>query len=392
MNINKTVITATLIILMSSTAAALIEPDWPMDKPNERLHPSDLIIDFEGGTSNERPVPDVPGVRFVDHLGYPWVYAEKGCPRMNIFPNIWNPGHEYIVNGGFGAFTCWAKIPHYMGVIEFDGGANHVSVLASCGCDLRMTAYDKAGTIIDRCTCEPNTGTLTFTRMTVGGTKSNIQSVEFYGVGNFWIIDEVIIGGLTFPDEPVNYTDVARLAQELHGVDYLEYGVGHDYLTFEYLDPWQFGDGIDEKYWNPETKTFENGEGIGNAGLIVWAYNKVSKELYDESIVKHCTVAKMEKHDFTVDVDSADTQPGDVCFMDRRDRNGDYGSDGYADEVYMVVEETATGMDLITSCPDENIGVIYSKKSISESSPAFMGYKRLPGVIRGGHNPIPKGH
>jgi len=40
----------------------------------------------------------------------------------------------------------------------------------------------------------------------------------------------------------------------------------------------------------------------------------------------------------------------------------------------------------------ENIGVIYSKKSIVERSPAFMGYYRLPGVIKGGHNPIPKGH
>ena len=100
----------------------------------------------------------------------------------------------------------------------------------------------------------------------------------------------------------------------------------------------------------------------------------------------------MEKHDFTADVDSTDTQPGDVCFLDRRDRNGDYGSDGYADEVYMVVEKTDLGSDLIYSCPDAGTGVIYSDKATVESSPAFMGYKRLPGVIRGGHNPIPKGH
>ena len=108
-------------------------------------------------------------------------------------------------------------------------------------------------------------------------------------------------------------------------------------------------------------------------------------ELAGTPFVKRNTVAGMAKHDFKVDVDPANTQPGDVCFMDR-----DF--DGTADEVYMVIEETSSGMDLICSCPDEGIGVIYSKKSISKSSPAFMGYKRLPGVIRGGHNPIPKGH
>jgi hypothetical protein len=151
----------------------------------------------------------------------------------------------------------------------------------------------------------------------------------------------------------------------------------------DYMDPWQFKDGTVEEYWNPETKMFEEGEGISNAGLILWAYNHDSKELAGTSFVKRNTVAGMEKHDFKVDVDSADTQPGDVCFMDR-----DF--DGTVDEVYMVVEETPTEMDLITACPDS--GVIYSKKSIVEGSPAFMGYKRLPGVIRGGKNPIPKGH
>lgn len=389
MNTKQAMITLTLIILMSNSAAALIEPDWPMDKPNEKLHQSDLFIDFEGGTQNEYPILDMPGVNFVDHLGFPWVYAEKGCQRMNIFPDIWNPGHEYVVNGGFGAFVCWAKIPHYAGVLVFPDGATHVSVLASNGCHLKMTAYDKIGKVLELCVAEPNAGTLTFTRMTVSSSKPLIHKVVFEGIGNFWLIDDLVVGGLTFPDEPIDYSDVSRLAEELYGVRYLEHGLGHDYVVFGYLDPWQFHYPYVHEYWNPETKTFMLDEGISDEGLVLWAYNKITRELYGEGVVKWSTTEGMMKHDFTVSVETTDTIPGDVYFMD-------HNFDEKPDWIGMVVETTDTGMNLIGSydgiSEGENIGVIYSKKSIVEGSPAFMGYYRLPGVIKGGHNPIPKGH
>lgn len=383
----KTLIAAIFITLISGTAAAaLIEPDWPMDKPNERLYPSDVFIDFEDGIQNEWPVSNVTGVKFLDYNGFSWVYAEKAFAYMNIFPDCRYPEEAYVVNGRFGAFTCWMRIPYHTGVIQFDGGATQVSVLASTSCYLRMSAYDKTGKLIESSgTAEPNAGTLTFTRMTVSSSNPDIKTIIITGLGSHWIIDDLVISGLTFPDTPVDYTYVARRAQELHGVDYLEYGLGHDYLMMAYMDAWQFTDGAMGEYWNPETKQFEEGEGISNAGLILWAYNYDADDLAGTSFVKRNTVEGMEKHDFKVPVESEDTQPGDVYFMDR-----DF--DGTADVVGMVIETTPTDMDLIYSCEDEGIGVIYSKKSIVEGSPAFMGYKRLPGVIRGGKNPIPKGH
>ena len=327
---------------------------------------------------------------------------------MNIYPV--DRGHDwiYIVNGNsaFAPVTCCVEsdmcswvgncCPGVNAKIEFKEGTTYISFLASTGPKLYVRLYDRKGNwlysetidrTIDRVGSEPSN----FTRFEVHLPEKEIGSMTLSGAFNGWHIDDLIIGGEHgYLNKPVDYSDVARLAQELHGVDYLEYGLGHDYVMMDYMDPWQFADGMMGEYWNPETKMFEEGEGISNAGLIVWAYNKVSKELYDESTIKHITVAKMEKHDFKVDVDHANTQPGDVCFMDRRDRNGELGSDGYADEVYMVIEETPTEMDVITACPAS--GVIYSKKSTVEGSPAFMGYKRLPGVIRGGKNPIPKGH
>jgi hypothetical protein len=255
---------------------------------------------------------------------------------------------------------------------------------------MHIRLYDSKGTIvhyetisrtIDRVGSEPSN----FTRFEIHILDKSIAAMTVRGGFNQWHFDDLIIGGEPgyLPLKPVDYTYVARLAQELWGVDYLEYGLGHDYVMMDYMDAWQFTDGAMGEYWNPETKAFEEGEGISNAGLILWAYNYDADDLAGTSFVKRNTVAGMEKHDFKIDVDPAATQPGDVCFMDR-----DF--DGTADAVYMVTEEHDGGFDLITACPDS--GVINSKSSIVEGSPAFMGYKRLPGVIRGGKNPIPKGH
>ena len=418
---------------MSATATSgiVIEEDWVYGRMNVAKNKIEYVMyDFEEG-SNCKPFKNqhpeiatfltVPTSRWAP-IGYGPDYPSYstangsmcGTTRcfMRIYPwcGYYTNGTPiswvYIVNGNsaFAPLTCcesdecWTGncYPGFNAKIEFKEDTNYISFLVSTGSKVYVRLYDKqrnwlgSKTVyrtIDRVGIEPSN----FTRVEIHLPDKEIYSMTLSGSFNNWHIDDMIVGGIPgYLDKPVNYTYVARRAQELHGVDYLEYGLGADYEVFDYLDSWQFKDSALEEYWNPETKQFELGEGISNAGLIVWAYNYYSGELAGTSFVKRSDVAGMEKHDFKVDVDSADTQPGDVCFMDRRDRNGELGSDGYADEVYMVVEETPTEMDLITACPDS--GVIYSKKSIVESSPAFMGYKRLPGVIRGGKNPIPKGH
>jgi len=418
----KTMIAATLILLMSTIAAADTETDWTHEKRNIAPAGIDHVYyNFEEGSNLvpfRNPYPNVAAFMNVISDPETWdgtdepSYVCKCARLMHIWPCDYfiNPNgtpvnYIFIVNGrcAFSPRTGPDMLGQYWpgrdAYIVFKDDTHYVSFLASTAGNLNIRLHDSKGNIvhyetiyrtINRIGSEPSN----FTRFSIHITDKSIAAMTLRGGFNKWNIDDLIVGGEPgyLPLKPVDYTYVARRAQELHGVDYLEYGLGHDYLMLDYMDVWQFTDGMMGEYWNPETKTFEEGEGISNAGLILWAYNYDATELAGTPFVKRNTVAGMAKHDFTVDVDPANTQPGDVCFMDRRDRNGDYGSDGYADEVYMVIEKTSTGMDLICSCPDEGIGVIYSKKSISESSPAFMGYKRLPGVIRGGKNPIPKGH
>lgn len=412
---------------MSGIAAADQE-EWAYGRSNAAMDGIESITyDFEEGSNCEMPFKnqhpevatflDVPATSYTP-LGYGPDYPSYvrvgggmcGTTRcyMNIYPRDNQQDWIYIVNGqaAFSPITCCESSECWLGEcypgmnakIEFKEGTTYISFLVSTGREVYIRLYDKRGDwlgsetvyrTIDRVGSEPSN----FTRFSIHLPEKEIGSMTLSFAFNDGHIDDLIVGGEPgYLNKPVDYTYVAQRAQELHGVDYLEYGLGHDYLMLDYMDPWQFTDGMMGEYWNPESKTFEEGEGISNAGLILWAYNHDSMELAEQHFVKQCTVAKMEKHDFTVDVDPSSTQPGDVCFMDRKDRNGDRGSDGYADEVYMVVEKTDLGSDLIYSCPDEGIGVIYSQKSIVEISPAFMGYKRLPGVIRGGKNPIPKGH
>lgn len=423
---NTIPIAAILIVLMSGMAAADQETEWVYGRPNVAMSGVECAYwDFEEGSNCEIPFKnqhpsvatflDVPPTR-LSPLGYGPDYPSYvqaggsmcGTTRcvMRIYPYDNRQDWIYIVNGeaAFSPVSCCESSDCWLGEcypgvnakIEFKEDTTYISFLASTGPKLHVRLYDRKGNwlhsetierTIDRVGSEPSN----FTRFEIHLPDKEIGAMTLSGTFNGWHIDDMIVGGAHgYLDKPVDYTYVARRAQELHGVDYLEYGLGHDYVMMDYMDVWQFTDGMMGEYWNPEAKTLDEGEGISNAGLILWAYNYDSEELAGTLFVKWNTVAGMEKHDFKVDVDPMDTQPGDVCFMDRKDRNGDYGSDGYADEVYMVIEETPTEMNLITACPDS--GVIYSKKSIVEGSPAFMGYKRLPGVIKGGHNPIPKGH
>ena len=296
--------------------------------------------------------------------------------------------------------SSWCYYPACSARIVFKEDTQFVSFLASTHGNLRVVLYDPKGSLLSRSYIPVNTkregdSPPNFTRFVIHLPNQEIGSMELSGPFNGWNIDEMIIGGEPgyLPEKPVDYTYVADLAEELHGVWWCEHALGFDYEDFTYAEPFQFNEYLE--YWDPEDKVFKDDQGISNPGLIFWAYNKDSNDLAGIAFVKQITPAKMMKHDFKVDVDPAATQPGDVYFMDYCNKDGVLGQDGVADFVGMVVTETPTEMNLIASQPDlanDPIGVIYSKKSIVEGSPAFMGYKRLPGVIRGGKNPVPKGH
>ncbi len=297
-----------------------------------------------------------------------------------------------------GTMRCY--YPACSAFIGFKEDTQFVSFLASTHGTLRVRLYDHKDGYLGGSNIYVNTkrdgdAPPNFTRFAIHLPGKEIGYMTLSGPFNGWNMDDLIVGGAPgyLPERPVDYTYVADLAEELHGVWWCEHALGFDYEDFTYAEPFQFTEYLE--FWNPETKQFDNDQGISNPGLILWAYNKDSDDLAGTAFVKQITPAKMMKHDFKVDVDSADTQPGDVYFMDRYTKDGVLGQDGTADFVGMVVTETPTGMNLIASQPwlaNDPIGVIYSKKSIVEGSPAFIGYKRLPGAIRGGKNPIPKGH
>ena len=387
----KTMVTLTLILLMSNTAAALIETDWAMDRPNEKLHPSDILIDFEDGIQQEWPISDVPGVRFVAYNGFPWVYAEKEFANMNIFPDCWNPDRAYIVNGGYGAFTCWMRIPYHTGLIQIDGGATHVSVLASCDCDFRMSAYDKAGNLIESSgTAEPNAGTLTFTRMTVSSSKANIHTIIFTGIQNRWIIDEVIVGGL---EPPTDYGWAAERMRELIGAKYHPFGLGYLLETGQYLTADEIKN---NKYpiWNPATKEMTLGEGICPEAAIIWAFN------LESNLVNNLGINDMMKKDFKVEIAYEDLQPGDVFFIDYPDWYDEemnaYMPDGYYDEVGIVIpgqydQETGMYEDCIRVIPEA--GVHYGSTEFINAlygNSGFVHYRSLPDAPKGSKSPYPK--
>lgn len=408
-----------LILVAMSSIAAANQEEWVYGRSNTAMEGIEYVLyDFEEGSNcvafdNQHPeiatFLDVPPSSR-SPIGYgpdkpSYVCAGGsmcGTTRcyMRIYPCDIDTDWIYIVDGrcAFSPVSCCVEqdvcwlgncCPGVNTKIELKEDTTYISFLASTGTNLYVRMYDGKGNwvhsetigrTIDRVGSKPSN----WTRFEIHLPDTEIRSMTLSGAFNGWHIDNLIIGGKPgYLNNPVNYTYVADLAEELHGVWWCEHALGFDYEDFTYAEPFQFKEYLE--FWNPDTKTFESDQGISNPGLILWAYNYNSDALAGTSFVKQITPAKMMKHDFKIDVDSEDTQPGDVCFKDR-----DF--DGYADEVYMVVEETSTGMDLIYSCPDEGIGVMYSKKSTVEGSPAFMGYKRLPGVIRGGKNPIPKGH
>ena len=303
---NRILMVAVLILMaMSGMACAEIEEDWAYGCRNhvaENVTIESVMYDFEEGSNCEIPFknqhPDVTTFLNVDSSRVPEGYGPDqpsyvriggsmcGTTRcyMRIYPhpNLYNNGTPmpwvYVVNGrsAFAPVTCCESSECWLGncypgmnaKIEFKEDTTYVSFLVSTGNKVYIRLYDRRGNwlgsetvyrTIDRVDDNPSN----FTRVVIYMPDKELRSMTLSGSFNDWHIDDMIVGGAPgYLNKPVDYTDVARLAEELYGVSYLKNGLGHDYVVFEYLDPWQFKDSALEEYWNPETKCFELGEGI----------------------------------------------------------------------------------------------------------------------------------
>lgn len=406
-----------LILLMSSIASAEQIEDWNYTQRNEIPNGIEGVrYDFEEGShcalfNNKHPDivtflavvgtqpygSDIPsyveiggtscrGGRCKTHI-YPWCgYHLNGTPYDWVFVVVGNKSFAPITGpdemGGY-----W---PGTEAELVFKEGTKHISFVASTGGTLSVALYDVKDNLIystkiyrniDKIGTNPSN--MTYFRFDT--LDKDIKYMKLYGRFNAWHIDDLIIGGEPgYLLCPVDYSDVVEKASSALGANYSKFGLGYDYRFLDYADvedlinPPQ-PDGLE--YWDPITKEFKYGEGISDEGLVIWAYNSITKELYGESVVKWNTPPDMCKHDFTESVSIGEEIPGDVYFL----HGGKYGA---LDEVGIVVDRDY----VVTSRPGE--GVIYVFKPLIEGigtpNPDFAGYYRLPGKITGGHSPIKK--
>lgn len=177
------------MFMMCGIASADVETDWPMDKPNIIEYPSYRVIDFEDGTSTYEPIiSPYDDVSF--DMNSEWIYAKKN-DRLNIHPH-----GTYIVNGDFGA---WCNMWGDDGIITFENGINHVSLLTSTGMNVEICAYDSNDNLISSSgITNGNTGTLTFDRLSID-SNSLISYITVEGSGNYWLIDDLVFGKYMVP-------------------------------------------------------------------------------------------------------------------------------------------------------------------------------------------------
>jgi len=436
-----TILIIAVLLLIVPASAEQVE-EWPYGMRNVMpIDVTGVMYDFEEGSNcgtfnNQYPTiaafMSVPNSQLgmTDYLPSYMTIGGSMCGTQRCYMNIYPYDNQmdwiYVVNGrsGFTPIICCESMectggfwqghccPAERAAIEFKDDTNYVSFLASTGGDLRVRLYNAKGNgyelihyetiaiTINRTNGEPSN----FTQFTYRSAV-DIDRMELYGPFNAWNIDDLIVGGgpyyLPDPDptpkptpkptptekptpkptpDPVDYSEAAEKAKLLIGAEYLKYGLGFDYETGKYSDiDMLFYPGVLE-YFNPETKEFEYGTGISDEGLILWAYNQ-GIDMLGEDLVLWSTAANMMKHDFKVEVSPEDIKPGDVFFLDE-------DGDGSADTVGMVIEPVEFGLDIIYS--SELYGVSYIKHEAVEASPTFLEYRRLPNVLHGGHNPIPK--
>ena len=175
--------------MMTGMTAADVTEDWPMGTPNT-YNGSHILVDFEGCNDNEIITYPTNEIVFENDGLYAWIYGCKGY--KNIYDPIISPNGRYVVNGNCGA---WCNIPGYYGNISFKHNVGHVSVLVSTWSGLEMDAYNNKGELVTTSGwTEGNLDTMMFTRLSVDRTQCDISYVCIHDSGNYWVIDDLVVG------------------------------------------------------------------------------------------------------------------------------------------------------------------------------------------------------
>ena len=186
---NRILIATILVIMLMMTgmAAAEVETGWQVGTPNT-YNGSHVMIDFEDGMANKQPIiSPFSSIGFVT-IDYPWKYATKGL-GMNIYP--YGTG-AYVVNGESGA---WCDTIGNQGKVTFDDDMCHVSVLVSTYSGVEIDAYDRDDVwIANSGRAAGNLRTMNFTRLSIDRNECDIAYVIIHDSGNYWLIDDMIVG------------------------------------------------------------------------------------------------------------------------------------------------------------------------------------------------------
>lgn len=404
--IKKCFIMLVLFLLTTASlvgvASALVVADWPYSKPNT-VPDGAIKIDFEDRCDNLEAVRnDIPGVNFVGfEMNRHWGYAMVGGRGMHIWPYDYKKNDDgtevdfiWIVQGMYGAFPIFYDYieqpwPGDTGAIIFNDCVSHVSFLASIGSQIEMKAYDKNGKYLGTSGKGYNnvkrvypTGPSNFTQISYTEESAIIHKVLIQGNMNNWIIDELVIGGLTLPDELSNYSFAAERMKMLIGAKYQEDAWGYDIVNEKY----HTADEIindDLIYWDRYEKNIVINNGISDNAAILWAFNGEGTDN-----VKWFDLDDQLKHSFTMAV-YGETQPGDIFVID-------YMGDSCYDEIGIIITPVIIEneeMDIIRIIP--GAGVVYDSTDNIENlydggSAGFVEYFRLPDTVKGGHKPFPK--
>lgn len=390
----KQILVAALLILLMSgiaTASYTVETELPYEG-TRNLPPDDsyAFFDFEMNEGDWRanlyPMAKSQlngAVLFEDYaamyyvrgnwteVNNYWGYSSKNGRAMHVYPNDWfwdyqndtNVPWIHLIEGGWNACPVaesWQPYPGTDGVISFPDGADEVSFLVSTGSKLRVKVYDKRDNLIEYVTV-PRTidrvelpdGPSTWARVTI--KISGISWIHFSGPYNGWGLDDLCIGGLTLPEEPVDYSWAAERLKLLIGAPYNPDGFGVEFLSGTFYPAEDIVSNPLVVNWDYENKEWITGEGINNPAAIIWAFNE------EANIINNLDLNDMASKDFKVLVEYGDQKPGDVAFIEYDTGDTSEGAIGY-DEVIVFVEPHVDKFGMTVDCirVSKEDGVHYS--------------------------------
>jgi len=415
-------IVALLILLMSSIVSAEVVENLPYDTRNLPLDNSYAFFDFEDGTGHFDPIPTSQHngtVEFItvfdnnrDHI---WSYNDREFNLMHVYPKnvfyqddgVTPVNYTYLINGQYAASTVVELYPggYYTGVyglINIPDGANHVSFLVSSGDYFKVTAYDKKGNQIGY-TSVPTTiyrvslpnGPSTWSLVYFNTTNPDIYSIEIRGQCNDWLIDDLVIGGLTQADQPTDYSWAAERLKLLIGAPHNPNGFGIELQSGAFYPAEDIINNPLVVNWDSKNKEWVTGEGINNPAAIIWALNK------DSNLINNLCINDMASKDFKEFVEYGEQRPGDVAFIEY-DITSTVDSELGYDEMIMFIEpqydpDTGAYEDCIRIQEEGGVhyidsgylhglyGADYGIEIIS-----LFTVKRLPDAPKGNKSPYPK--